>query len=186
MDSLTLLVTAIALGTDAFAVSAAVAAGLKRLTARHTFRLTWHFGLFQTIMTIIGWAGGGALAKFTAGINLWIAAAILFFLGFKMIYESGDPEGRTEAYDPTRGWSLVALSVATSIDALAVGVSLSLIGIPIWFPALWIGVAASSMSFIGTRLGRRAGVVLGKWAERAGGAVLIAIGVRVLLEYAYS
>jgi manganese efflux pump family protein len=186
VDNLTLLVTAIALGTDAFAVSAAVAAALKRLTARHTFRLTWHFGLFQSMMTIIGWSGGSALATFASGMNLWIAAGILFFLGFKMIYESGDSEHRTEAYDPTRGWSLVALSVATSIDALAVGISLSLIGVPIWIPALWIGIAASAMSFIGTRLGRHAGTILGKWAERAGGIVLIAIGVRVLVAYVYS
>lgn len=100
-----------------------------------------------------------------------------------MIYESGHAEERVRSYDPTRGWSLVGLSVATSLDALAVGVSLSLVGISIWWPAFYIGVAALLMTFIGMKLGRTAGVVLGRWAERIGGAVLIAIGVRILVDH---
>ena len=183
MNGLTLLGTAVALGADAFAVSAAVAAGLPELTARHTFRLTWHFGLFQALMTILGWLGGEGLSAVMFGMNHWIAAGLLFFLGLKMIYESRHPEDRAQDFDPTRGWSLVALSVATSIDALAVGVSLSLIGVSVWIPALAIGLAALVMSFIGTRLGRRAGTILGQWAERIGGLVLIAIGVRILYNY---
>lgn len=183
MNGLTLFGTAVALGADAFAVSAAVAAGLPELTARHTFRLAWHFGLFQALMTVLGWFGGEGLSKIMFGMNYWIAAGLLFFLGAKMIYESRRPEDRARDFDPTRGWSLVALSVATSIDALAVGVSLSLIGVSVWIPALAIGAAALAMSFIGTRLGRRAGAILGQWAERIGGLVLIAIGVRILYEY---
>ncbi len=184
MDMLTLLGTAIALGTDAFAVSAAVASCLPCLTARHTFRLTWHFGLFQFMMTALGWAGGEALCAFTSGLNYWIAAGILFFLGIKMIYDSRNPETRIKDYDPTRGWSLVGLSVATSLDALAVGISLSLIGISVWWPALCIGLAALVMTFVGTRLGRKAGQLLGQWAERIGGVVLIVIGARRLISYA--
>lgn len=183
MDGLTLFGTAVALGTDAFAVSAAVSAGLPEVTARHTFRLTWHFGLFQFMMTALGWAGGEALCVFTSGLNHWIGAGILFVLGLKMIYDARDPETRIRDYDPTRGWSLVALSVATSLDALAVGISLSLIGISVWWPAFSIGLAALVMTFVGTRLGRKAGQLVGQWAERAGGIVLIAIGVRIVAEY---
>jgi len=183
VDSLTLFGTAVALGADAFAVSAGVAAGLPQVTPRHTFRLTWHFGLFQSLITISGWAGGEGLSAFMFGINCWIASGILVLLGAKMIHESRHPEERVKGYDPTRGWSLVGLSVATSLDALAVGVSLSFIGMSIWWPALYIGIAALLMTFIGMRLGRTAGVVLGRWAERIGGFVLIAIGVRILVDY---
>jgi putative Mn2+ efflux pump MntP len=167
---------------DALAVSAAVAAGLPVLTARHTFRLSWHFGLFQALMTIIGWTGGEGISSFLSGVNYWIAADILFFLGGRMIFEAGSSERRSKGYDPTRGWSLVGLSIATSMDALAVGVSFSLIGLSVWRPALLIGAAALVMTLAGTYLGRRAGFVMGKWAERIGGAVLVAIGARILLE----
>lgn len=184
MDVFTLSGTAVALGADAFAVSAAVAAGLPRVTARHTFRLTWHFGFFQFMMTALGWAGGEGLFVFASGLNYWIGAGILFLLGLKMIYDSRDPEQRVRDYDPTRGWSLVSLSVATSLDALAVGILLSLIGISVWWPAIYIGLTALVMSFVGTRLGKRVGHLMGQWAERVGGIVLIAIGGRILVEYA--
>lgn len=100
-----------------------------------------------------------------------------------MIYESGHVEKRTEGFDPTRGWSLVGLSVATSIDALAVGITFSLINMSVWGPALVIGVAALLMTLVGMRLGKTAGTYLGQWAERIGGAVLIVIGARILVEH---
>jgi len=183
MDTLTLLATAVALGMDAFAVAICVAAGLACLTARHIFRLSWHFGLFQSLMTICGWVGGAALSTFMSGANYWIAFGILLLLGLNMIRQSLQPECRIEGYDPTRGWSLVGFSLATSIDALAVGVSLSLIGLSIWTPALVIGLAAILMTFVGMRLGRQVGIHLGPWAERLGGIVLIGIGAKVLVDY---
>jgi putative Mn2+ efflux pump MntP len=134
-------------------------------------------------MTVLGWFGGEGLSGFMFGMNYWIAAGLLFFIGTKMIYESRRPESRASEFDPTRGWSLVALSVATSIDALAVGVTFSLIGTAVWTPALVIGFAALIMSFIGAKLGRSMGPLLGQWAERLGGAVLIGIGIRVLVEF---
>jgi putative Mn2+ efflux pump MntP len=119
MDTLTLLGTAVALGMDAFAVAICVAAGLARLTARHIFRLSWHFGLFQSLMTICGWVGGAALSTFMSG-QLLIAFGILSLLRLNMIGNPSIPnaiEVRSHC-----GWSLVGFSVATSID-LAVGVS---------------------------------------------------------------
>jgi len=187
LDNLTLLGTAVALGMDAFAVATGVCAGLCVHTPRHTFRLTWHFGLFQFLMTVIGWFGGAGISSVMAGINYWIAFGLLVLIGLNMIRQSAHPEDRTEGYDATRGWSLVGLSVATSIDALAVGVSLSLIGMDVWKPAAVIGVAALLMTVVGTRLGRQAGNRLGAWAERIGGIVLIVIGSRILVQYlAYS
>ncbi|MBI5568844.1 MAG: manganese efflux pump [Desulfomonile tiedjei] len=183
VDNLTLFATAVALGMDAFAVATAVAATLATCTARHTFRLCWHFGLFQSMMTACGWLGGEGLCAVTSGANYWIASGLLFVLGINMLRDSSPPEDRTRDFDPTRGWSLVGLSVATSLDALAVGISLSLIGMAIGTPALIIGVAALLMSFIGTRIGIKAGAALGPWAERVGGVVLIIIGIRIIIEY---
>ncbi len=182
MDNITLMITAIALGADAFAVSAAVSGGLDQVTFRHTFRLTWHFGLFQSLMTLIGWFGGAVISEYMQGVNDWIAFAILTGLGVKMILESKDSEERIKSYDPTRGWSLIGLSIATSLDALAIGVSFSLIGMTIWGPAAVIGLAALLMTFIGTRLGKKAGAHLGEWAERLGGTVLICIGARIIYQ----
>jgi putative Mn2+ efflux pump MntP len=172
-----------ALAMDAFAVAAAVAAGLPRLTARHTFRLSWHFGLFQALMPIIGWFGGQALTSIIGLLGDWLAFGLLVFLGLRMIRQSIQPEKRGRHYDPTKGWSLVGLSMATSIDAFAVGVSLGLIGLSIWVPAAIIGAVALVLTYVGTHIGRRAGDSLGHWAERIGGVVLIAIGSRILIQH---
>jgi manganese efflux pump family protein len=185
MDWLTLIGTALALAMDAFAVSAAVAATLPAVTGRHTFRLSWHFGLFQFLMPVIGWAAGSTLARQLAAVDHWIAFGLLALLGGRMIWSSfsgGDERDHT-APDPTRGWSLVLLAVATSIDALAVGVSLGFLRISIWVPAAAIGLITGAVSFVGTRLGRRVGHSLGEWAERIGGVVLIGIGVRILIAH---
>jgi putative Mn2+ efflux pump MntP len=169
---------------DAFAVSAAIAATIPIMTQRHTFRLAWHFGLFQGMMTIMGWLGGAAAADYFSAWNHWVAFFVLTLIGAKMIYESRDSGERVKGADPTRGWSLVMLSVATSLDALALGVSLSLLGVPVARPALLIGLVALIMSYAGAGLGRRAAGSLGAWAEVVGGIILIGIGVKILVEHA--
>ena len=131
MDLFTLLGMAWALALDAFAVAAVVAAGLGRITFRHVFRLAWHFGFFQAAMPVAGWFGGTAASSFVAAFAHWAAAGLLCLIGLRMIWESRESEEPETGFDPTRGWSLVGLSVATSIDALAVGLSLGLIGISI-------------------------------------------------------
>jgi putative Mn2+ efflux pump MntP len=183
MDLFTLLGTALALAMDAFAVSAAIAASLPRVTARHTFRLAWHFGLFQFLMPIVGWAGGAALSRHLAAIDHWIAFGLLLLLGARMFVQSFSTEERAERRDPTRGWSLVGLSVATSIDALAVGLSLGLLEVAIWVPSAVIGLVACALTCVGTLVGIRVGPALGRWAERAGGLVLLAIGARILVQH---
>lgn len=182
MDLLTLFGTALALAMDAFAVAAVVASGLEKLTFRHTFRLSWHFGLFQAAMPIIGWLGGSAVSSFMATFAHWIAAGLLGFIGLRMIWESRETREQKKGYDPTKGWSLVGLSVATSIDALAVGISLGLMGISIWVPAGVIGAVTIVVTCVGISIGRTAGRLLGPWAERLGGAVLVVIGIRIILQ----
>jgi putative Mn2+ efflux pump MntP len=180
MDSLTLIGTALALAMDAFAVAVAVAISLNSHTWRHTLRLSWHFGIFQALMPITGWLLGEAIVKYIGSLGNWIACGILCLLGGKMIWESFHEEDIMRDFDPTRGMSLMGLSIATSLDAFAIGVSLSLLKVSVWFPAAVIGVVALAMTAIGMFLGKRAGLYLGEWAERLGGAVLIGIGLKIL------
>ncbi|MFH1487283.1 MAG: manganese efflux pump MntP family protein [Pseudomonadota bacterium] len=183
MDLLTLLGTAWALAMDAFAVAAVVSAGLSCLTYRHTFRLAWHFGLFQAGMPIIGWFGGTAVSSLTAAFAHWLAAGLLAFIGLRMLRESFKREERTRDFDPTKGWSLVGLSVATSIDALAIGMSFGLINLSIWFPAFVIGTVTIVITTIGVLVGRKAGGFLGPWAEGFGGIVLVIISLRIVFQH---
>jgi putative Mn2+ efflux pump MntP len=181
MDWPTLLGTALALAMDAFAVSIGVSATLRPLGRRQVFRLSFHFGLFQALMPVLGWIGGAAVARQLAFLDHWIAFGLLFVLGLRMIWP-GD-QARGSGRDPTRGWSLVALSVATSIDALAVGLSLGLMGIAIWIPAAVIGLVALLMTLVGMLIGHRVGRHLGRWASVVGGIVLIVIGGRILAQH---
>jgi len=185
MTTLTLIGIAIGLAMDAFAVSIAAGLTLKTVDARQTFRLAWHFGLFQALMPIIGWLAGLSIEHWIAPVDHWIAFGLLAAIGGKMIYEAlkdaDDDEVRRG--DPTKGWSLVLLSIATSIDALAVGLSLALLGVSIWWPAVVIGLVAGAFTVVGMQLGTRFGALLGRRMEVVGGIVLIAIGVKILFEH---
>jgi len=156
----------------------ALAVGVTAAGLRPHFRLVWHFGLFQFMMPLIGRLGGEALVSVLGATNRFVAPLLLFSVAAHMLYAAGAEEQRTG--DPTRGWSLVALSVATSLDALGVGFGLAWLEVSLLLPCFVIGVTASLMTFVGMRLGRRAGGVLGPWAERAGAGVLIALGVKFL------
>lgn len=184
MELLTLVGIAIGLAMDAFAVSIAVGLTLKQVSLRQTFRLAYHFGLFQALMPIVGWLAGRSIESWIAPVDHWVAFGLLAAIGGKMIYEAltGDA-GERAAKDPTKGASLVVLSVATSIDALAVGLSLAVLGVDIWYPALVIGLVALAFTAVGLHLGKRFGALLGRRMEIVGGVILIAIGVRVLVEH---
>ena len=182
MDLLTLVLIAIALGIDAFAVSLSAGAYLVRADSRQTFRLSFHFGLFQFLMPILGWFAGSELVGIIQEVDHWVAFGLLGLIGGKMIWESFHG-GEKLKKDVSRGWSLVALSVATSIDALAVGFSLSLLGMEIVLPAVLIGIVAGLMSLLGIRLGERVSGMFGRRVEFVGGAVLIFIGIRIVLQH---
>lgn len=184
MDGLTLFGIALALAMDAFAVALGTGLTLDRLTGRHIFRFGFHFGLFQALMPVLGWLAGMSVQKWISAYDHWIAFALLATIGGKMIREAFEEEGEeAAATDPTRGWSLVMLSVATSIDALAVGLSLAMLGVSIWVPAGVIGLVCAVLTVIGMLLGRRIGSMWGQRVEILGGAVLIAIGLKILLEH---
>jgi putative Mn2+ efflux pump MntP len=184
MDLLTLLGIAVALAMDAFAVALATGMNLATLTGRHLFRLGFHFGLFQALMPIIGWLAGLAVQQRIAAWDHWIAFGLLAFVGGHMLWEAfTDDDAEAQANDPTRGLSLVLLSVATSIDALAVGFSLSVLGVSIWMPAVVIGLVAGALTVAGMLLGRRVGDRWGPRVEIVGGLILIGIGLKILAEH---
>ncbi|MBM4039055.1 MAG: manganese efflux pump [Planctomycetes bacterium] len=175
---------AFGLAMDAFAVAIAAGLAIRKINARHIFRLAFHFGLFQFVMPVLGWLAGQTLHQWISAFDHWIAFVLLGFIGGKMIWESfGSEEHRGDKGDPTRGWLLLTLSIATSIDALAVGLSLAFLRVSIWGPSVVIGIVAAGMTALGMTFGSRLGARFGKWAERAGGLVLAGIGVRILVSH---
>jgi putative Mn2+ efflux pump MntP len=186
MDLATTLIIALALAVDAFAVALATGVSLPVVGFRHTFRLSWHFGLFQGGMNVIGWSLGLTFRSLIEGFDHWVAFVFLSAVGLRMIYEAcTDKDQQEQAADPTRGYSLVILSIATSIDALAVGLSFSILGVSIWQPALIIGIVATILTITGLHLGKliRNAARLGHFAESFGGVVLIAIGIKILHDH---
>jgi len=189
------IAVAIGLGLDAMSVCAAV--GVKWHGAGHKLRLAWHMGLFQFLMAILGWSGGKRLAELVEHFGSYAAAGLVFAIGAKMLYEAirsrpGALEAKAEHLieaglhispkDPTRGWSLLALSLGTSMDALVVGFSLGLRGegSSIWRVSLLIGVVAGLMAWTGVVLGARIGMAVGKPAEIFGALVLMGLGISFL------
>jgi manganese efflux pump family protein len=184
MNLLTLLGIAFGLAMDAFAVAIAVGSRHKQLHFRPVFRLSFHFGLFQFLMPIIGWLVGSGLEKYLKNYDHWVAFALLAFVGGKMVKESFETEAdETKRTDLTRKMHLIVLSVATSIDALAVGLTFALLDYRIWSSSAVIGVVACGMTILGMFLGKRLGDRFGKRMELVGGLVLLAIGFNILLQH---
>jgi manganese efflux pump family protein len=182
MSGPTLLFIAIGLSLDAFAVALATSVVLPVVSIRHVFRLSFHFGLFQAGMPVLGWLAGRSVSGLIDRWDHWVAFALLAAVGCKAIYSAirHEREQPTKR-DPTRGVNLVLLSVATSLDALAVGVTFAMLGVAIWYPALVIGLITASFTVIGTWLGSRLGAHFGRLMEFLGGAVLITIGLKIAI-----
>lgn len=173
---------ALGLAMDAFAVSVSAGIQVTALDRGHVTRLALSFGFFQFFMTVIGWLAGRGLSRWLTTVDHWVAFGLLLLIGGKMLWDSFRPEDAV-CKDPTRGWLLLTLSVATSIDALAVGLSLALVAVSIWTASVVIGVIAALLSAVGALFGCRLGRRFGRWAERFGGLVLIGIGIKILVDH---
>ncbi len=186
MDFLTVLGIAVALAMDALAVALATGVSLKHVSFRQTFRLAWHFGLFQAMMPVIGWAGGLTVRSYIERYGHWIAFSLLALVGGNMLKEAFEKdEQRRQRRDPTRGLTMVMLATATSIDALAVGLSLSMLNVSIWMPATVIGVVALVFTAAGMHIGHMISSAprFSKYAEACGGLVLFIIGLKILHDH---
>jgi len=165
LNFLEVLLIALSMAMDAFAVC--LGAGTQQQTsgARPTFRLSFHFGLFQFLMPVVGWFAGATVVRYIAAYDHWVAFALLAFVGARMIRSGLGNVSEAPPNDPSRGWTLILLSIAVSIDALAIGLSLALIGVTIWYPAVVIGVVTGLVSWLGLRLGNVLGAKFGKRME---------------------
>jgi putative Mn2+ efflux pump MntP len=183
MNFIEVFLIALSMAMDAFAVC--LSAGTQEQTSgpRPTFRLAFHFGLFQFLMPVLGWFAGATIERYITVYDHWIAFGLLAFVGGRMIFSGFHPDEEDKKNDPSRGWTLVLLSFAVSIDALAVGLSLGIVGLTIWTPALIIGIVTGLVSWLGLRLGNKLGQKFGKRMEIAGGIVLVLIGVRILMAH---
>jgi putative Mn2+ efflux pump MntP len=176
---------ALALAMDAFAVSIAVGVAHHPVTGRQAMRLASTFGLFQFAMCVAGWAAGETVVRHISRYDHWVAFLLLLIVGARMIHESfaGEEAAGEEKRDPTALGPLLVLGVATSLDSLAVGLSLAALRTSILYPAAVIGGVSCVISLTGTRLGPALGKVIGKRAELFGGLVLIAIGIKILVDH---
>ncbi len=185
MVTIEILFLAVGLAMDAFAVSVSVGTTSFLVSKRARFRISFHFGLFQFLMPVMGWFAGSTVEPYIRSIDHWIAFVLLSYVGGRMIRESRDQEEKQYGLDPSRGWNLVLLSLATSIDALAVGLSLGIIRADIWYPALLTGGITCALSLTGILLGNKISALFGKKVELIGGLILIVIGIRILVEHLF-
>ena len=178
-----ILLIAVGLAMDAFAVSITSGITIDCLKIRYAFRIALFFGLFQAFMPIIGWLAGVGLKQYVEKFDHWIAFGLLVFIGGKMIYEAVWIREVEKKCDPLNVIVLLGLAVATSIDALAVGVTFAFIRVPIITPAIIIGVITFFISLCGVFIGNRMGDRLGSKMEVIGGVILIGIGVKILFQH---
>ena len=183
MSFVEVMLIALGLAMDAFAVC--LGAGATRFIdgPRPVFRLSFHFGLFQAWMPVLGWLCGAFVASYISSFDHWVAFGLLAFVGGRMVRSGLDRDGECHETDPSRGGTLIMLAVATSIDAFAVGLTLAMLDVNILYPAAVIGVVCAMLSMLGLALGHRLGCAFGKRMEVIGGIILILIGIRVVISH---
>ena len=180
MDTISIILIALGLAMDAFAVSITAGLTIKERHLEHAFRIALYFGFFQAVMPLIGWLLAASFSGFINSFQHYIAFAILAFIGIKMILDSKKPCSIKN--DFTSHKTLLLLAIATSIDAFAAGVSFQIIHIGIIQPVLIIGIITFCTSILGVYTGKLSGCLLRGYADIFGGIVLIGIGVKIVLS----
>ena len=179
-----LLLIAFGVSADAFAVALTQGLRMRRRVLRNAFVIAGAFALFQVAMPLIGWSIGTLFAGYITAVDHWVAFALLAVIGGRMVWEAliarPDAAAEPSGLDLRR---LIVLSVATSVDALAVGISFAFLDVNIWAAVALVGVTTLVLSVAAVLIGHRVGARFKKPAELAGGVVLIVIGVQVLLEH---
>ena len=185
MSTIWIMGIAVALAMDCFAITLGLACGARALTMRQSFRMAAYFGGFQFAMPVIGWFAGDRLLALIQHFDHWVAFGLLALIGGRMIWESVKMSEEEKACRPdqTQGRRLVILALATSIDALAVGLSLGVMGSRIVYPAVIIGITSFVLTVAGAKLGPVVGRLMGRRAELIGGLILIGIGAKILFEH---
>jgi putative Mn2+ efflux pump MntP len=183
MEFLSILLIALGLSADCFAVAIGGGVALRALSFLSIARASLAFGIFQGVMPVLGWLAGRTVVHLLVDYDHWLAFVLLLFVGGRMIWESLHSRDDRKKIDVTRGFQLIVLSVATSIDALAVGLTFAFIEMNIVLASSTIASVAFLATAAGFILGRKVGSLVGRRAETIGGVVLIAIGLKILLEH---
>lgn len=183
MPLISILLIAFGLAMDAFAVSITSGITLKRVQVRQALLVAAFFGIFQAVMPVLGWGLGRWAYQWIAAVDYWVAFALLLFVGGHMIILAIQPEDEAEKKNPLHLPTLAALAVATSIDAFAIGISLSMLRVSIFTPVVIIGLITFALSFAGVYFGQLFGHLNEKKLEAAGGLVLIGLGMKILIEH---
>lgn len=181
MDFVTVVLIALGLAMDAFAVSIAKGVSIERNRRRSALLLASLFGGFQGLMPVVGWFAGVGLKDMIMEVDHWVAFGLLGFIGAKMIYDSTKSEDGREEHVTL--WIGLVLAVATSIDALMVGLSFAFLEVPILIPVVIIGAVTFALSYLGFIFGSRMGTIFGRKIKALGGLILILIGARILIEH---
>ena len=182
MDFFEIILIGFGLAMDAFAVSICKGLSMKKIKWKNAIIIAIYFGLFQAIMPVIGFFLGSTFSKFIQKMDHWIAFVLLSAIGVNMIKESNDDEGENRN-DRADFKTMIVLAIATSIDALAVGITFAFFEVNLWLASLIIGVITFILSFIGVVIGNKFGDKFQNKAELAGGFILIVIGLKILIEH---
>lgn len=182
MTLFSLIILAIGLSMDSFAVSLTSGVLMRPFSARRACKFALILAIFQGCMPVIGWMLGVGFRNYIESIDHWIALALLTYLGGRMIYESLQHEEESK-FDPCCTRTAMSMGFATSIDAMAVGISLSFLKVDMLQSAIIIGITTFIFSFAGIYIGKKVGSYLKKGAEMIGGIILILIGVKICLEH---
>ncbi len=185
MDLIEIFIIAFGLAMDASAVSLVAAVSGYAEDSRSTFRLAFHFGLFQFLMPVFGWFLGVRFSSCFEAFDHWIAFGLLLFVGGRMMLSGLNPDIESFSKNPSRGFTLILLSIATSIDALAIGLTLALLKVNIFYPSVVIGIVTAVLSIFSIIIGKRVGALIGKRMEILGGGILILIGFHILISHIF-
>ena len=179
-----ILIIALGLSADCFAVALSSSIAIRRFTLSGFFRFPLAFGFFQALMMVIGWLAGRTVIDFISSYDHWLAFGLLAFIGGRMLWEAfREKEGEKVKKKINSWFTLLALSVATSIDALAVGLSFAFLKIDILLAAVTVGLTSFIITVLAQLIGNKVGALVGKRAEIVGGLILIGIGIKILVEH---
>lgn len=185
MDFFSLITIAIALAMDAFAVSISSGIVITEDKSIKALKIALSTGFFQGFLTFVGWLGGTYIAYLIESIDHWIAFILLLIIGVKMIYEALQDHSEKEQDQSFKLSILLLLGIATSIDALAVGLSFAFLQTPILFPSFLIGITAFGFSILGVFIGKKVGQIFGNRVQIIGGCILILIGINILISHLF-
>ena len=186
MGFFSILLIALGLAADCFAVALGGSIAMKKHSRLQVLRAAIAFGLFQALMPALGWLIGQTVVELIADYDHWVAFGLLAIVGGHMLWESfHSSDGRSKDTDITKGWPLLILSLATSIDALAVGLTFPFIEVNVLMASSTTGLVAFAATIVGFMLGRKAGELIGRRAVAIGGVILIGIGLRILITHIF-